>query len=39
MALHFTKEELASRRAAAVAAMQKRGLDGLLMSGRRACTT
>ncbi|MEA2779713.1 MAG: Xaa-Pro dipeptidase [Rhodospirillaceae bacterium] len=31
MALHFTPEELARRRAAAVAAMQKRGLDGLLM--------
>jgi Xaa-Pro dipeptidase len=31
MALHFTPEELAGRRAAAVAAMQKRGLDGLLM--------
>ena len=31
MALHFTREELAARRAAAVAAMQKRGLDGLLM--------
>src|SRR5215510_16068506 len=31
MALHFTKEELAARRAVSVAAMQKRGLDGLLM--------
>ena len=31
MALHFTREELAGRRAAACAAMQKRGLDGLLM--------
>src|SRR3954468_20512463 len=31
MALHFSREELASRRAASVAAMQKRGLDGLLM--------
>ena len=31
MALHFTKDELAARRAASVAAMQKRGLDGLLM--------
>jgi Xaa-Pro dipeptidase len=31
MALHFTREELAGRRAAAIASMQKRGLDGLLM--------
>jgi Xaa-Pro dipeptidase len=31
MALHFTREELAGRRKAATAAMQKRGLDGLLM--------
>src|SRR5690242_21336707 len=31
MALHFTKEELASRRAASIAAMQDAGLDGLLM--------
>src|SRR6202040_3525894 len=31
MALHFTREELAGRRAAACAALQKRGLDGLLM--------
>jgi Xaa-Pro dipeptidase len=31
MALHFTKEELAARRAASIAALQKRGLDGLLM--------
>src|SRR6201991_5037953 len=31
MALHFSKEELAARRAVSVAAMQKRGLDGLLM--------
>jgi Xaa-Pro dipeptidase len=31
MALHFSKPELAARRAASVAAMQKRGLDGLLM--------
>ncbi|WP_395020494.1 M24 family metallopeptidase [Dongia sp.] len=31
MALHFTKEELAGRRAASIAALQKRGLDGLLM--------
>ena len=31
MALHFTKDELAARRAASVAAMQKRGLAGLLM--------
>ena len=31
MALHFTREELAGRRAASIAAMQKRGLDGLLM--------
>ncbi len=31
MALHFSREELSQRRAASVAAMQKRGLDGLLM--------
>jgi len=31
MALHFTREELAGRRKAACAAMQKRGLYGLLM--------
>jgi Xaa-Pro dipeptidase len=31
MGLHFTRAELAGRRAAAVAAMQQRGLDGLLM--------
>jgi Xaa-Pro dipeptidase len=31
VALHFTREELAGRRAAAIAAMQRRGLDGLLM--------
>jgi len=31
MALHFSKEELAARRAASIAALQKRGLDGLLM--------
>ncbi len=31
MALHFTRDELAGRRAAACAALQKRGLDGLLM--------
>jgi len=31
MALHFSKQELAARRAAASAAMAKRGLDGLLM--------
>ena len=31
MALHFTREELADRRKRAVALMQKRGLDGLLM--------
>ena len=31
MALHFSKQELAARRAASVSAMQKRGLDGLLM--------
>src|SRR5919108_1833031 len=31
MALHFTKEELAARRAASIAAMQTRGLDGMLM--------
>src|SRR5438128_7518471 len=31
MALHFSRDELAGRRAAACAALQKRGLDGLLM--------
>jgi Xaa-Pro dipeptidase len=31
MALHFTREELAARRAKAIELMQKRGLDGLLM--------
>jgi Xaa-Pro dipeptidase len=31
MALHFTKEELATRRAKSVAELRKRGLDGLLM--------
>jgi Xaa-Pro dipeptidase len=31
MALHFSREELAARRATSIAAMQKRGLDGLLM--------
>jgi Xaa-Pro dipeptidase len=31
MALHFTSEELASRRARAVAMLQARGLDGLLI--------
>ena len=31
MALHFSKQELAARRAVSVAALQKRGLDGLLM--------
>src|SRR4029078_743782 len=31
MALHFTREELAGRRQAAVRAMAERGLDGLLM--------
>jgi Xaa-Pro dipeptidase len=31
MALHFSKEELARRRAASVKALQQRGLDGLLM--------
>jgi Xaa-Pro dipeptidase len=31
MALHFTPEELAGRRAAAIAAMDRSGLDGLLM--------
>src|SRR5436190_20941024 len=31
MALHFTREELAGRRAAASRAMAERGLDGLLM--------
>ena len=31
MALHFTREEFAARRAAAAAALKARGLDGLLM--------
>ncbi|MES1152338.1 MAG: aminopeptidase P family N-terminal domain-containing protein, partial [Dongia sp.] len=31
MALHFSKEELAARRAKSVQMMQQRGLDGLLM--------
>src|SRR5690242_4905453 len=31
MALHFTKEELAGRRAKAIAALEVAGLDGLLM--------
>src|SRR5579859_562419 len=31
MAIHFTPEELAQRRAAAIAEMGRRGLDGLLM--------
>src|SRR6266478_7504981 len=31
MALHFSREELAGRQAAACGALQKRGLDGLLM--------
>jgi len=31
MALHFTREELAARRAKAIELMGKRGLDGLLM--------
>ncbi len=31
MALHFSREELAQRRAKTIALMQKRGLDGLLM--------
>ena len=31
MALHFSESELAARRERAVALMQKRGLDGLLM--------
>jgi Xaa-Pro dipeptidase len=31
MALHFSREELAQRRARTVAAMEARGLDGLLM--------
>ena len=31
MALHFTTDELAGRRARAIAALQQRGLDGLLM--------
>src|SRR6266403_2181819 len=31
MALHFSRAELASRQAAACRALQKRGLDGLLM--------
>jgi Xaa-Pro dipeptidase len=31
MAIHFTSDELAKRRAAAIADMRQRGLDGLLM--------
>src|SRR5215475_3992486 len=31
MALHFTTEELATRRARTVEALRQRGLDGLLM--------
>jgi Xaa-Pro dipeptidase len=31
MALHFTTDEFAARRARAIAALQQRGLDGLLM--------
>ena len=31
MALHFSREELAQRRARTVAAMEAAGLDGLLM--------
>ena len=31
MALHFSKEELAARRAKSVQMLQQRGLDGLLM--------
>jgi Xaa-Pro dipeptidase len=31
MAIHFTSDELAKRRAAAIAEMARRGLDGLLM--------
>src|ERR671925_2143166 len=31
MALHFSESELAARRERAVALMQKRGLDGILM--------
>src|SRR5437667_4545526 len=31
MALHFSRAELAGRQAAACGALQKRGLDGLLM--------
>ena len=31
MAIHFTPDELAQRRAAAIAEMGRRGLDGLLM--------
>ncbi|MBX6323594.1 MAG: aminopeptidase P family protein [Rhodospirillaceae bacterium] len=31
MGLHFSREEFANRRAAAIAAMERRGLDGLLM--------
>src|SRR5262245_35535426 len=31
MALHFTTAELAGRRARAIAALQQRGLDGLLI--------
>src|SRR5690606_17007180 len=31
MALHFTREELAERRAATIRLMQQRGLDGMLI--------
>ena len=31
MPLHFAREEYAARRASAIAAMQKAGIDGLLM--------
>ena len=31
MAIHFTSDELAKRRAAAIAELRRRGLDGLLM--------
>ena len=31
MAIHFTPDELAQRRAATLAEMRRRGLDGLLM--------
>ena len=31
MPLHFTRDELATRRKATIAALEKRGLDGLLM--------